>query len=175
MDTIKNKLTQAEIIFFQNIQNLLDTNLYFYGSIQRYDYLSPYSDIDVDIFTNDEKGTIIKLQNFLNVNKNNFKKTLCIMNDSKSIIYGYKLKYNDKDKQINVEFSIFNEKYKNEVIESQKKQMSISYFRCMCILFIKILHYELNILPYRLFRRIKNNLIGLGSKAKDNFIITDMD
>ena len=175
METIKNKLTQEEIIFFQNIQNLLDTKLYFYGSIQRYDYLSPYSDIDVDIFTNDEKGIIIKLQNYLNVNKNNFKKTLCIMSDSESIIYGYKLKYNNEDKKINVEFSIFNEKYKHEVIESQKKQMNISYFTCMLILFIKILHYKLNILPYKLFRRIKNKLIGLSSKAKHNFIITDMD
>ena len=95
METTKNKLTHEEIVFFQNIKIILDTRLYFYGSIQRYDYLSPYSDIDVDIFTNDENSTIIKLQNYLNVKKKDFKKTLCLMFKSNIIIPGYKLKYID--------------------------------------------------------------------------------
>jgi tRNA nucleotidyltransferase (CCA-adding enzyme) len=67
METTNNKLSSQEKDFFQNLKNYIDLPLYFYGSVQRYDYLPQYSDIDVDIFTNDEKSIIIKLQNFLNV------------------------------------------------------------------------------------------------------------
>jgi hypothetical protein len=175
MENTKNKLTQEEIIFFQNIKIILETRLYFYGSIQRYDYLSQYSDIDVDIFTNDEKGTIIKLQNYLNVKKTDLKKTLCIMFKSSIIIPGYKLKYIDKDNKINVEFSIFNERYKNQVIESQKIQIETSYFICLMILFLKILYYELNVIPFKIFRKMKNYLLGITNKDKQNYIIMDMD
>ena len=175
MEITKNKLTQEEIVFFKNIKIILDTQIYFYGSIQRYDYLSLYSDIDVDIFTNDEKGTIIKLQNYLNVKKSDFKRTLCIMFKSNIIIPGYKLKYIDKDNKINVEFSIFNERYKNQVIESQKVQIKTPYFTCLIILFLKILYYELNVIPFKIFRKIKNYLLGISNKDKQNYIIMDMD
>ena len=90
METTKNKLSQQESIFFEKLRNYLDTPLYFYGSIQRDDYLPQHSDIDVNIFSNDEKDIIIKLQNFLNVDRNNFKKTLLKMNNTNIIIPGYK-------------------------------------------------------------------------------------
>ena len=86
METTKNKLSQQESIFFEKLRNYLDTPLYFYGSIQRDDYLPQHSDIDVNIFSNDEKDIIIKLQNFLNVDRNNFKKTLLKMNNTNIII-----------------------------------------------------------------------------------------
>ena len=175
METTKNKLSQQESVFFEKLRNYLDTPLYFYGSIQRDDYLPHHSDIDVNIFSNDEKDIIIKLQNFLNVDRNNFKKTLIKMNNTNIIIPGYKLKYNDKINKINAEFAIFNEKNKNLIIELHKSKFSISYFVCLIILFIKFLYYELKIIPSKIFQRLKNYLIGITEEDNNNFIILNID
>jgi predicted nucleotidyltransferase len=175
METTKNKLTQEETIFFQNLRDYLDTPIYFYGSIQRDDYLPEYSDIDVDIFTNSENSIIIKLENYLNVKRNDFQKTLCIMDNKKRVVPGYKIKYNNEDKKINVEFSIFNEKYKKYVIESQKSKFSLSYYTCIILLVLKSLYYKFNIIPFKLFRQLKNYLIGITEEDKKNFIILDIN
>ena len=100
METTKNKLSQEETIFFQNLKSYLNTPLYFYGSIQRDDYLPKHSDIDVDIFTNDEKNAINKLESFLNVSRRDFKKTLCVIDNI--VIIGYKIKYIDERNKINL-------------------------------------------------------------------------
>jgi hypothetical protein len=175
METTKNKLSQQESIFFEKLRNYLDTPLYFYGSIQRDDYVPQYSDIDVNIFSNNEKDIIIKLQNFLNVDRNNFKKTLLKMKNTNIIIPGYKLKYNDEINKINAEFAIFNEKNKNLIIELHKSKFSVSYFVCLIILFIKFLYYELKIIPSKIFRKLKYYFIGLTEEDNNNFIILNMD
>lgn len=170
METTTNRLSQQEIFFFQKLKTYLNTEIYFYGSIQRDDYLPKYSDIDVDIFTNDEKDVIIKLQNFLNVKRSDFKKTLTIIDNI--VITGYKIKYTD---EINVELCIFNEKYKKQVISLHKSKFIIPYYISIILLFLKILHYEFNIIPFNLFRKIKNFLIGITEEEKQNFIILNID
>ena len=175
METTKNKLTQEESIFFNSLSNYLDTKIYFYGSIQRCDYIEKYSDIDIDIFTNNEKDTIIKLENYLNVRRSDFKKTLCIMEKTNFVIPGYKTKYNNDEKTLNVEISIFNEKYKNIVLESQKTKFNISYIYCILLLVLKILYYKVCIIPPVLFRTIKKFLIGISEDDKKKFVILDMD
>ena len=173
METTQNQLSQQETFFFQKLKTYLNTEIYFYGSIQRHDYLPKYSDIDVDIFTNDEKDVIIKLQNFLNVKKSDFKKTLTIIDNI--VITGYKIKYTDKKNEVNVELCIFNEKYKKQVISLHKSKIRIPYYICIILLFLKILYYEFNIIPFNLFRKIKNFLIGITEKEKENFIILNID
>jgi hypothetical protein len=173
METTKKKLSQEEAIFFQNLKAYINTPIYFFGSIQRDDYLQKHSDIDVDIFTNDEKDVIINLESFLNVNRRDFKKTLCIIDNI--VVIGYKIKYIDDQNKINVELCIFNEKYKKQVINLQKDKFNIPYYVCIITLFFKILYYELNIIPIKLFRKIKNFLIGLTENDKENFIILDID
>jgi hypothetical protein len=175
METTKNKLSPQEIIFFQNLKNYIELPLYFYGSVQRYDYLPQYSDIDVDIFTNDEKSIIIKLQNFLNVDRNDFKKTIFRIKEDGMVILGYKIKYiNEKDK-INAEFAIFNEKDKNYIIESQKNKFNLPYLICLLLLFIKILHHKLNLISTHYFRKIKSFIIGMTDEYKTNLVILNID
>jgi predicted nucleotidyltransferase len=170
METTKNKLSQEENIFFQNLKTYLNTPLYFYGSIQRDDYLPKYSDIDISIFTNDEKSIIFKLQNFLNVKKSDFKKSLCIMDNT--LIPGYKIKYNN---EINIELCIFNEKYKKNVIDLHKKLFSMPYYICITLLFLKVLFYEFKIIPPKIFQKLKSFFMGINEKDKENLIFIDID
>ena len=63
METTKNKLTPYEQSFFDNLRNYIEKPIYFYGSIQRDDYFPQMSDIDIDIFSDNEHSTVIMLQN----------------------------------------------------------------------------------------------------------------
>ena len=70
METTKNKLPVFAEHFFKKLGDYLDTKIYYYGSIQRSDYFPDSSDIDVDIFTENENSTITKLQHFLKIDRN---------------------------------------------------------------------------------------------------------
>ena len=59
--------------FFHNLSEYLETKMLYYGSIQRSDYVPGKSDIDVAIFTNNEKRVLLKMQHYLKVEKNDFK------------------------------------------------------------------------------------------------------
>ena len=170
METTKNKLSQEESIFFQNLKTYLNTQLYFYGSIQRDDYLPKYSDIDVSIFTNDEKSIILKLQDFLNVKSSDFKKSLCIIDNT--LIPGYRIKYNN---EVNIELCIFNEKYKKNVTDLHKKIFLMPYYISITLLFLKVLFYEFNIITSKIFIKLKNFLLGLNEKDKENLVFLDTD
>ena len=72
METTKNEMDTYSKIFFFKLGNYLDTQIYYFGSIQRNDYFPGKSDIDVDLFTYNTQSTIIKLQNFLGIEKIQF-------------------------------------------------------------------------------------------------------
>ena len=113
METTKNDLTADAKLFFKNLSDYLDTKLLFFGSIQRRDYIPGHSDIDIDIFTDNEHATISKLLNFLQKEKDKVKKTEWTMDGISG--YGYKLKY--KDDNVNAEFSIYNEDFKDLMVK----------------------------------------------------------
>ena len=85
MTKTKNKLPDKTNYFLTNLSDYLQTPLYFYGSIQRYDYYHGHSDIDIDIFTNNEKSTINTLSNYLQIDKKKFKKIIW-QNDKRRMI-----------------------------------------------------------------------------------------
>ena len=69
MNKIRDDFPEDLKNFFIDLQNYLDTELYFYGSVNRSDYVHGKSDIDVAIFTDNEYSTISKLQHFLHVKR----------------------------------------------------------------------------------------------------------
>ena len=78
METTKNELPKNAKDFFYKLSDYLDTKFYYFGSVQRTDYVAGKSDIDIDIFTENEHSIITKMQHFLGVSKKEFK--LCVMN-----------------------------------------------------------------------------------------------
>lgn len=76
MTKTRNKLPDTTNNFLTNLSEYLQTELYFYGSIQRGDFFPGHSDIDIDIFTSNEKSTINTLSNYLQIDKNKFKKVI---------------------------------------------------------------------------------------------------
>lgn len=160
METTKNRLTPYEEYFFNNLKNYLDTPLYFYGSIQRPDYKSQQSDIDVDIFSENEKDVILKLQNLLNIEKSEFKRVVYKINKLNVVVHGYKAKYVDEKNKLTVEFAIFNIKYKDSVLYEHQSKFNLPYYLSLLLIIFKFLHYDLCILPLTYYRKIKKFFIN---------------
>ena len=155
MRKTKNNITDHEQEFFRKLENYLDTKVYYYGSIQRYDYIQSSSDIDVAIFTNNIEGTLLKLQNFLNEKKSSFKKFVYRLRLTNKVAYGYKVKYDDPQKLFTAEIAIYSENLKNEVLIEQYSKCDIPFYISFLLYLLKFLFYRLNILPFKLFIKCK--------------------
>ena len=175
METTKNKLTQEEQTFFNKLSNYLDTKLYFFGSIQRRDYLPNSSDIDVDIFTDNENSTITKMMNFLNVERKNFKKFVWKLNNfNNELAYGYKVMYKNKENKFSVEFSIYNEKYKHNILYEHNDKRDIPIYATVLLIILKFLFYTLHIIPSDWYVKSKKYILStLLFKKDDHFVVID--
>jgi predicted nucleotidyltransferase len=175
METTRNKLSYNEENFFNKLSNYLDTKLYYFGSVQRGDYFPSASDIDVDIFTENENNTIIKLMNFLNVEKGDFKRFVWKLNNNNDkLAYGYKLMYKNEEDKICVEFSIYNEKYKDHILYEHNAKKDIPFYATILLIIIKFFYYTLNILPKKWYTESKRFILStLIFKKDDDFVVID--
>jgi len=175
METIKNNIPENVDIFFKNLSELLETKLYFFGSIQRNDYFPGSSDIDVDIFTDNIPSTIYKMQHFLNMNKNDFKKFVWRLNDkTRTFTHGYKVMYKNLDGAFAAEFSIYDEKYKQDILNEHIRKISLPFYASLMLIVLKFFYYKLKMIDKKFFiylkRKIMSFMIGL---PDDEFIILE--
>jgi predicted nucleotidyltransferase len=176
METTKNKLTDYEMYFFKSLNNYLGTNFLFFGSVQRNDYFPGKSDIDVDIFTENEKSIMIKMQHFLKVQKTDFKKIHWKLNENGQHVKGYKIMYKNHEKKMRVEFSIYNEKYKDRVLKEHLKKTILPFYAICMLTIIKFLFYKLEMIPKEWYNFMKKKILSLGiGLPEDDFIVLDED
>jgi hypothetical protein len=175
METTKNTLSPYENIFFTTLSNYLETPMYYFGSIQRNDYFPKSSDIDVDIFTENEQSTIIKMQNFLHLEKHKFKKFVYRLEKSNNMIHGYKVTYKKKEESLKVEFSIYNEKYKELVLEEHGRKIKLPIYVSFFLVLLKYLYYDFGILPKFIYQYIKRFLMNICIDGKQTeFVVIDI-
>ena len=122
MNTIRDDLPKDVKDFFKRLENYLDTDLYFYGSVNRPDYVHNKSDIDIAIFTDNEYSTIAKLQHFLHVKRNAFDKLVWKLEGK--MIYGYKIKC-EKYIDIKCEIAIYNNDFKDVLLKDISQYKSL--------------------------------------------------
>jgi hypothetical protein len=159
MNNIRNDLPEDTKLFFKKISEFLDTNLYFYGSVTRADYVPNKSDIDVAIFTDNEKSTIFKLQHVLQVDKKDFHKLVWKMDGT--MIYGYKIQLED----MNTEICIYNNEFKHILIEEFRKPLNNQPFYIYMLLYLlKLCYYHIPLLSKETYveykRYILNEMMG---------------
>jgi len=166
MNTVpKNKLTLEEDKLLNGLREYLDEDLYFYGSIQRGDYIVGKSDIDIAIFTSNEKSILLKLQHYLHVDKDQIKRVLWKLKQNNTITYGYKLKY--ETKTIHMEFAVYNEKAKKDVMEYQDNTINIPFYISWILYILKFLYYQCNIISLTTFYKLKRKIFAYVSNQKD--------
>jgi hypothetical protein len=161
METTRNKLPDTIQIFFNKLSEYLDTKLLFYGSIQRSDYFPGFSDIDVDVFTDNVESTIAKMQHFLHVKRSSFKKIVWKANGTGKMVYGYKIMYRDSESLFSAEFSIYDNKYKEAVLKMHKKKTVVPFYVSFVLFIIKKLYYDMHLLTPEMFRYLKGKTLSL--------------
>jgi len=175
METTKHKLSNYHIIFFKKLGNYLDTKMYYFGSIQRHDYFPKYSDIDVDIFTENESSTISKMQHFLHKEKYEFKKFVYRLDKSKKLVEGYKISYKEQNHHLNVEFSIYNEKYKEDVLAEHKRKIDLPFYISFFLIILKFIYYNFGLIPKFIYYKIKQFLMNICIDGKNSeFVVIDL-
>ena len=178
METTKNKLSPYETIFFDKLSNYLDTKIYFFGSIQRYDYFPGISDIDIDIFTDNVSRTISQIQNYLNIDKKitiKFIYKIDKKNSEYKIVNGHKIQYEDPENSLSVEFSIYDEKFKELVLDEHNRKTAMPFFVTFFLVIVKYLYYVLCIIPKDVYKIFKNFLMNTCIDGKDaEFVALDV-
>ena len=172
METTKNEIPQHAKHFFAKLGSYLDTKIYYFGSVQRNDYFPNSSDIDIAIFTDNIKSTIIKLETFLNKDYNEFKKFVWRLNYDNSLVKGYKIMYKEPTNNFSVEISIYEEKYKNSILFEHNAKSTLPFYAIWSLIIIKYLFYSFNILPKEWFVYLKNFIFTkLIFLKEDDFIV----
>lgn len=157
-----NNLTQEQTNFFKRLSTYIDKPLYFYGSILRNDYFNKKSDIDVVVFTDNEKSTLSKLSSFLNVEKEHFQNFISKHYSSYKINKGRKVKY--QNEIVNTEISIIDENDKNTFLKLHSHQIPL-YISILLIL-LKFLYYTLHIISKENYTFYKHKLLHGNKKIK---------
>lgn len=150
--------------FFTDLQNYLDTDLYFYGSVNRSDYVHDKSDIDIAIFTDNEYSIMSKLQHFLHVKRNAFDKIVWKLEGN--MIYGYKIKCN-KYTNSKCEIAIYNNVFKEILLPEMRTYNYVPFHVGILLFILKTLYYTFPILSsntYMMCKRYIFNKIMLNKK-----------
>lgn len=175
METTKNKMPIYATQFFDKLSNYLDTKLYFFGSVQRNDYFPDSSDIDVDVFTDNESSTITKLQNFLGVQRYEFKKFIYKLHKSNKLVHGRKIEYKDPINNFSTEISIYDEKDKQEVLFEHNSKTILPFYVSYPLIVLKYLYYTVGIIPKDTYKLMKRFLMNYLVEGRDvEFITTDI-
>jgi len=166
MEYTKNKLPIKTHNFLNKLSNYLDTKLYFYGSVQRLDFFTNKSDIDICIFTDNTQTIIHKLSSFLHIEKNKIKKIfLNIKTNEKKyeIVYCYKVMYKNPKLNLILEITVCNEKYKKVILNHYIQGSIIPIYIVLILIILKIMYYYLNLIPFKTYHKYKQIIIDIGT------------
>jgi hypothetical protein len=164
---IQKKLTENQKIFLNNLSNYIDDEIYLYGSISRFDYIPGKSDLDVDIFTDNETSVIQKLCSLLHLKKQEFQKIVYRIDNT--LINGYKTKYENVENDLKIEISIYNQKNKQMVMKQHNKAKDLPYILLVLLYILKCLYYRFGIVSDEIYSKLKNFLLHMSSER--NFIL----
>jgi hypothetical protein len=157
MNTIRDDFPDNVKQFFNKLQNYLDTDLYFYGSVNRPDYIPNKSDIDVAIFTDNEKSVMVKIQHFLHLKNNSFDKVVWKLRGK--MIYGYKIKC-EKYVNINCEIAVYNNDFKEILLDDMKSANKLPQYIAFLLFILKTLHYTFPIISSKTYAEYKRYLFN---------------
>lgn len=143
--------------FFRRLENYLDTNLYFYGSVNRDDYIHDKSDIDIAIFTDNEYSTITKLQHFLHVKRDAFDKVVWKLEGN--MIYGYKIKC-EKYIRIKCEIAIYNSDFKDVLLKEIRQYNSVPTHITLLLYILKLIYYTFPIISEKTYSSYKRYIFN---------------
>lgn len=144
MDDIKDKLGDDNYYLLRELQEYIGSELIFFGSIKRCDFIKENSDIDIAIISDNINSTLKKLQNFLDMPDNKIRKIVQKIPNKNGIIYGYKTNCERQD--ISLEIIIYNDKYRSDIMEHIHKINNLPFYILLPLIILKFFYYKLHII-----------------------------
>jgi hypothetical protein len=158
METTKNPLPLEANIFLNKLSEYLNVPFYFFGSIQRNDYFPKYSDIDIDVFTENMEQTLSQLKTFIIIpDKTKVKKIIWKLKNG-VMAYGYKYMY--REPNFCAEFSFYDKIFKQDILQEHGQKINLPFYVEGLLIFIKILYYYLKVLNKKTFKQFKQFLLS---------------
>jgi predicted nucleotidyltransferase len=155
MEYTKNKIPDDIQNVINQFKKYIDTNIYYYGSVQRDDYFINNSDIDILIFTDNTEEMINKVSHYFHINKKNIRKV--VWNYKNKLIQAYKVMYYSNNPSFRLEIVISDEKYKKNILDYQRMPIfNMTNYISFLLIFLKYLYYNLQILPKSHYKYYKN-------------------
>jgi nitrogen regulatory protein PII len=159
IEQIKHNLSDYDYYFLKNLQQYIDAELIFFGSIRRIDFFKGKSDIDIAIITDNVESVIRKLQNYFNIGRSKIKRSIQKHNGSVNLIYGYKINFDDFENNLYLEIIVYDDKYKKYINNIIERSNNLPFYITLIIYILKIFAYQFEILPEDVFKYIKNLII----------------
>lgn len=103
------------------------------------------------------------------MDKNEFRKSIYNLNNK--IIPGYKGKYKNEKYKMQVELSIYNEKYKNTIMEEHTRNLVLPFYIFIPIMILKYLYYDLKVISKKIYKKMKALLLNENGEMK--YILLD--
>lgn len=151
-----NKLTLQQRNYFTEMSYYIELPLYFIGSIARYDYIPGKSDIDLEVYSENEISTLFKLLHFLNINKNSVKLIYFTCNEIS--LLGYKLSckhyFNEID-SLHFDIAIYTMDSKKILLPHRIRDIKIPMYSSVFLLIVKYMYYHGKIINKPLYSRLK--------------------
>jgi len=162
MDEIKDRLGDYKYNFFTTLQNYIDSELLFFGSIKRFDFFPNSSDIDIIIITDNVDETIKRVRDYLQLNKTEIKKIYQrFSNNSVRLITGYKIKYTDPSNDCTFDLLIYDEKYREVVTQNINDINDIAVYMVIILYIVKYAYYRLSLMTNSMYLYLKNSLFHM--------------
>jgi predicted nucleotidyltransferase len=159
MEEIKYRLGEYKYDFFTKLQNYLNNELIFFGSIKRADYFKNASDIDIAIITDNASSLLPKIKSYLNIKNSSIKKIYQKFTEKSSIVItGYKIKYEDKENNLIFDLLIYDEKYKNIVMENINEINNFPLYIIVTLSILKFIYYNLLLMSKETYLYLKNSI-----------------
>jgi hypothetical protein len=96
-------------------------------------------------------------------------------NKVNEVVIGYKTKYIDTENSLTVEISVFNEKYKESILTEHKSKFNLPFYITWVLMFLKVLHYNLGILPIYYYSLIKKTITNkFYDDNKSEFVVVEL-
>lgn len=160
MESTNNKLNPIQRSFLNNLRNHMRCPIYIYGSVQRDDYMNGKSDIDICMFTDNMNLTLMKLCNYLRVERRSFQQIVWKLPSNNKILHGYKMKY-DLDHHIGpIEISIHNMKDREFIIEDKKGKLILPWYASWSLFIIKWVHYNTFVISADMYKYLKKKILS---------------
>ena len=174
MEDIKERLGEYKYNFFKNLQNYLETELMFFGSVKRLDYFNNSSDYDIVVITDNVSNTLMRVKNYLHIDKNDVKKVYQNFREiSPNLVIGHKIKYDDDKNNLSFDILIYDEKYRDIILKEMDDSNNMPFYMITILYILKCIYYNLGLMNSSYYIYIKRIIFSMYQNKK--IIISEKD